>query len=99
MIHAVSNDFMLFLSEYDFNDFESHTQQVNSPCSVGILVDRGFGKSAAVAEDSGAEGIERHISMLFIGGADDREALCYARRMAGHPNVTLTVVRFVESKN
>ncbi|PSS02943.1 Cation/H(+) antiporter like [Actinidia chinensis var. chinensis] len=71
---------------------------VNSPCSVGILVDRGFGKSAAVAEDSGAESIERHISMLFIGGADDREALCYARRMAGHPNVTLTVVRFVESK-
>ncbi|XP_058198570.1 cation/H(+) antiporter 15-like [Rhododendron vialii] len=61
----------------------------NSPCSVGILVDRGF----TGGDDGGAQ----HIAMLFIGGADDREALCYARRMAaGNPNVTLTVVRFVQ---
>lgn len=61
----------------------------NSPCSVGIFVDRGF----AGGDGGGA----RHIAMLFIGGADDREALCYARKMAaGNPNVTLTVVRFVQ---
>lgn len=30
--------------------------------------------------------------MLFIGGADDREALAYSRRMAEHPNTSLTVV-------
>ncbi|KAL7212614.1 hypothetical protein ACSBR2_015324 [Camellia fascicularis] len=68
---------------------------LNSPCSVGILVDRGFGSLTEID----AEAMMRHIAMLYIGGPDDREALCYARKMAGHPNITLTVVRFVESKH
>ena len=33
--------------------------------------------------------------MLFLGGADDREALVYSIRMAGHPNVSLSVVQFI----
>lgn len=55
------------------------------PCSIGILIDRGLGESEA----------QSHFIMLFVGGADNREALAYAWRMAGSPNVSLTVVRFL----
>lgn len=33
--------------------------------------------------------------MFFLGGPNDREALTYAWRMAGDPNVKLKVVRFI----
>ncbi|XP_010277628.1 PREDICTED: cation/H(+) antiporter 15-like [Nelumbo nucifera] len=63
----------------------------NAPCSVGILVDRGFSGSTKSASGQTAH----NIAVLFFGGPDDREALAYARRMAEHPAVNLTVVRFV----
>ncbi|ONI20919.1 hypothetical protein PRUPE_2G040900 [Prunus persica] len=59
----------------------------NARCSVGVFVDRGLGKSTY-------SNCRHHFAMLFIGGVDDREALAYAARMAGHPHVRLTVVRF-----
>lgn len=34
------------------------------------------------------------IGLLFLGGEDDWEALAYGRRMAVHPNMNFTVVRF-----
>ncbi|KAL8539325.1 hypothetical protein ACS0TY_001084 [Phlomoides rotata] len=58
-----------------------------APCSVAILVDR--------------HKVRRHVSstynvgVAFFSGADDREALAYAKRMAQSPDVHLTVVRFV----
>ncbi|PIA61618.1 hypothetical protein AQUCO_00300855v1 [Aquilegia coerulea] len=63
----------------------------NAPCSVGILVDRGLGGSTRVA----ASHISHHVVVLFFGGPDDQEALSYASRMAEHPGITLTVIRFV----
>lgn len=33
--------------------------------------------------------------MIFIGGKDDREALAFAGRVACHPGVKLTVIRFL----
>ncbi|KAI3711023.1 hypothetical protein L2E82_40825 [Cichorium intybus] len=63
----------------------------NSPCSVGILVDRGFGGTTRVAGNQ----ISHHIAAVFIGGPDDREALAFAWRMSSHPGSTLTVMRFV----
>ena len=33
--------------------------------------------------------------MFFISGADDHEALAYAMRMSEHPNVNVTLVRFL----
>ncbi|XP_025012783.2 cation/H(+) antiporter 15 [Ricinus communis] len=56
-----------------------------SPCSIGILIDRGLGESQG----------QNNFIMLFVGGADSREALAYAWRMAGSASVNLTVVRFV----
>lgn len=60
----------------------------NAPCSVGILIDRGFAESHDHA---------RNIAVLYFGGPDDREALAYAWRMADSTNVRLTVVRFISS--
>ncbi|GBG82715.1 hypothetical protein CBR_g36243 [Chara braunii] len=62
----------------------------HAPCSVGILIDRGFGGSANVPSSE----TSYDILLLFFGGPDDREALAYASRMLGHPNVNLRVVRF-----
>ncbi|KAF9591631.1 hypothetical protein IFM89_005212 [Coptis chinensis] len=67
----------------------------NAPCSVGILIDRGFGGSSRVASSH----ITHHIAMLYFGGPDDREALSYAWRMAGHSGVNLTVIRFVPGED
>ncbi|ONK78861.1 uncharacterized protein A4U43_C01F330 [Asparagus officinalis] len=64
-----------------------------APCSVAILVDRGLTAEKVVGKASLFT--KRHVVLLFFGGPDDREALSYAWRMAEHPAVTLTVMRFV----
>lgn len=67
-----------------------------SPCSVGIILDRGLlGGFRFVF----ASWISYHVSMLFIGGADDREALAYSARMSQHPSISFTMVRVVLIKD
>ena len=61
----------------------------NSPCSVAVLVDRGFGIGPTST-------VTQRFCILFFGGPDDREALELGARMAEHPAVNLTVIRFVE---
>ncbi|XP_031497606.1 cation/H(+) antiporter 19-like [Nymphaea colorata] len=63
----------------------------NAPCSVGILVDRGLGGTTQVT----ASEVAHSIAVFFFGGPDDREALAYGIRMAEHPGISLTVVRFL----
>ncbi|KAF2284443.1 hypothetical protein GH714_021900 [Hevea brasiliensis] len=53
----------------------------NSPCSVGILVDRGLSGSTRLATNQ----ISHNVAVLFFGGPDDREALSYAWRMSEQP--------------
>ncbi|CAL9025274.1 unnamed protein product [Prunus brigantina] len=36
-----------------------------------------------------------HVTVIFIGGADDTEALAHGARMARHPSVDLIVARFL----
>ncbi|KAL9176724.1 hypothetical protein ABFS82_01G014600 [Erythranthe guttata] len=62
----------------------------HAPCSVGILVDRGLG-ATLISRST----ISLHAAVIFIGGKDDREALAYAGRVARHPGVKLTVIRFL----
>ena len=69
----------------------------NAPCSVGIFIDRGL--AAAVRPGGPNDKVKCRFAMLFIGGPDDREALTYAWRMAGHPGISLTVVRFLPSED
>ncbi|KAL4310550.1 hypothetical protein GQ457_01G052300 [Hibiscus cannabinus] len=66
----------------------------NAPCSIGILVDRGFGSAGKISRSS-----ESKVAVIFIGGKDDREALAFASRVAWHPGVKLTVIRFLVDKN
>ncbi|XP_057740867.1 cation/H(+) antiporter 15-like [Arachis stenosperma] len=66
----------------------------NAPCSVGILVDRGLNGSNRLA----ANQVSYHVAILFFGGPDDREALCYGWRMLEHSRICLTIVRFVQGK-
>ena len=65
-----------------------------APCSVGILVNRGTLTAAARSRNSCTT---FNIGMIFVGGQDDREALAYAIRMSKHPNVRLTLIRFIEA--
>ncbi|CAN1342388.1 Cation/H(+) antiporter 28 [Linum perenne] len=63
----------------------------NAPCSIGILVDRGFGALENISKMPKS----LLVAVIFIGGRDDREALAYAGRVARHPGVKLTVLRFL----
>lgn len=63
----------------------------HAPCSVGILVDRGLGGTTQVT----ASDVSFTIGVPFFGGKDDCEALAYGARMAEHPGISLTIVRFV----
>ncbi|KAF3452658.1 hypothetical protein FNV43_RR03091 [Rhamnella rubrinervis] len=65
----------------------------NAQCSVAVFVDRGL--TTLQQMDSSHGGIRRHFYMLFIGGADDRDALAYAWRMSKVPRTNLTVIRFL----
>ncbi|GKV26990.1 hypothetical protein SLEP1_g36199 [Rubroshorea leprosula] len=65
----------------------------HAPCSVGILVDRGLGGTTHVS----ASNVSSTTTVLFFGGRDDHEAIAYAARMAEHPGIRLTVIRFLQS--
>ncbi|XP_059658792.1 cation/H(+) antiporter 19 [Cornus florida] len=71
-------------------------QQVlcHSPCSVGILVNRGLGGTTQVS----AKDVSYTIAVPFFGGRDDREALAYGFRMAEHPGIKLTVLKLVSTQ-
>ncbi|RWR93237.1 cation/H+ antiporter 18 [Cinnamomum micranthum f. kanehirae] len=74
-------------------EFRSVNRKVleNAPCSVGILVDRGLGGSVQIS----ARDVTSSVAVLFFGGPDDCEALAYGMRMAEHPGIRLTVIRFL----
>ncbi|XP_023004460.1 cation/H(+) antiporter 28-like [Cucurbita maxima] len=63
----------------------------NAPCSVGILVDRGLGTVEKISRSYASQ----NVAVIFISGKDDREALAYAARVARHPGVKLSVIRFL----
>ncbi|WOG86336.1 hypothetical protein DCAR_0205538 [Daucus carota subsp. sativus] len=63
----------------------------HAPCSVGLLVDRGLGGPTHIP----ASNVNSVMIVLFFGGRDDHEALAYGARMAEHPGITVTIVRFV----
>ncbi|XP_074308608.1 cation/H(+) antiporter 15 [Silene latifolia] len=66
----------------------------NSPCSVGILVDRGLTGSTLAPNR-----VSHNVAVLFFGGPDDREAIAYAWRMSDHSSTTVTVMRFIPGED
>lgn len=68
-----------------------------SPCSVAVLVDRGFGNAGS--QTPGPNGtVTQRVCIVFFGGPDDREALELGGRMADHPAVKVDVVKFFEKE-
>nr|XP_017219048.1 PREDICTED: cation/H(+) antiporter 3-like [Daucus carota subsp. sativus] len=68
-----------------------------APCSVGILIDRRKIRPPEASQDKEA-GSVYHLGVIFLGGADDREAVAYAKRiMVKAVGCCLTVVRIVAS--
>ncbi|XP_057956943.1 cation/H(+) antiporter 19 [Malania oleifera] len=63
-----------------------------APCSVGVLVDRGLGGTSQVSSSH----VSYAVAVPYFGGPDDREALAFGLRMAEHPGIMLTIVRFVQ---
>ncbi|XVF60005.1 hypothetical protein PTKIN_Ptkin08bG0007700 [Pterospermum kingtungense] len=74
--------------------FKTANQNVldQAPCSVALLVDRGNirTKSAIWTCWSSYE-----VAVVFLGGPDDREALTLGIRMAGSPNINVTLIRLM----
>jgi hypothetical protein len=68
----------------------------NAPCSVAVLVDRGFGNGSQISEAN--TNVTQRVCIMFFGGPDDREALELGGRMAEHPVVKVTIVRFVQKE-
>ncbi|EOA23494.1 hypothetical protein CARUB_v10016685mg [Capsella rubella] len=67
----------------------------NAPCSVGVLVDRGLGSIEAQTSSLDGSNVVERVCVIFFGGPDDREALELGGRMAEHPAVKVTVIRFL----
>lgn len=73
----------------------NHNLLQNSPCSVGVLVDRGLnGSNRLIANQA-----SHQVAVLFFGGPDDREALSYGWRTSRHPRVQVTVMHFIQGKD
>ncbi|KAI3447675.1 hypothetical protein Pfo_004340 [Paulownia fortunei] len=68
---------------------------IEAPCSVAVLVDRGYGSGALMTPGAAATALQ-NVCVLFFGGPDDREALELGGRMAEHPAVKVAVIRFME---
>ncbi|KAF6146914.1 hypothetical protein GIB67_036633 [Kingdonia uniflora] len=66
----------------------------HAPCSVGILVEQ---VSQPHTVYSNSLGSINSVAVLFMGGADAREALAYADRMTHKPRMNLTLVHFVDN--
>ncbi|KAG9441185.1 hypothetical protein H6P81_017039 [Aristolochia fimbriata] len=65
-----------------------------APCSVGVLLDRSdLRRHVPKWTETGQ--FSFRVGTVFLGGADDREALCYVSRMGENPNVRLLVLRCI----
>uniref|UniRef100_A0A453J5F0 Uncharacterized protein n=1 Tax=Aegilops tauschii subsp. strangulata TaxID=200361 RepID=A0A453J5F0_AEGTS len=81
-----------------------------APCTVGLLMDRPYRSSGAsfqvptsvdtststLLHPCSDRAVRHVIAAVFLGGADDREAVSVASRLAENPNIGLTVFRFVK---
>ncbi|KAL1206794.1 Cation/H(+) antiporter 26 [Cardamine amara subsp. amara] len=71
----------------------------SSPCSVAVLLDKGhvpdFKNMGTTIKN---HSMKINICSIFLGGADDRETLAFAARMANHPCVNLNILKLVDGE-
>ncbi|KAF5460262.1 hypothetical protein F2P56_020145 [Juglans regia] len=70
----------------------------HAPCSVGVIVSRGIDGVPGFSQLLGSETVQ-HVATLFFCGPDDREAVAWSRRIAAHPRINLTVIRFLPASS
>ncbi|XP_022729311.1 cation/H(+) antiporter 2-like isoform X2 [Durio zibethinus] len=80
--------------EIDKEGIRTTNQRVlrHAPCSLGILVDR----TVTGFQQPHCSNSVQHIAILFFGGPDDREALACSKWISSHPQVKLTLIRFLQ---
>ncbi|CAA7025628.1 unnamed protein product [Microthlaspi erraticum] len=84
----------MFESDDDAIRRLNHSLLESSPCSIGILIDRGqFSRRSNILVGKKKSII--NVGVIFIGGKDDREALSLVKRMIHNTRVCVTVIRFV----
>ncbi|KAK4412502.1 Cation/H(+) antiporter 15 [Sesamum alatum] len=85
---------LIHVSEEETNAIRNVNNNIikESPSSVGILVDRGTMTYTTTLLRTSVY----RIGVIFVGGPDDREALAYACRMGKHPNIRITLIRFLD---
>ncbi|KAG2391004.1 hypothetical protein LR48_Vigan07g037500 [Vigna angularis] len=66
-----------------------------APCSVGILVNRGSSSSSSTHNNCIMTNSVKRIAMIFLGGSDDRESLCLAKRSIRDCSCNLVVYHLV----
>ncbi|KAI3447674.1 hypothetical protein Pfo_004339 [Paulownia fortunei] len=69
----------------------------NAPCSIAVLIDRGFGLGLGIRHEAGPSNRDdtiKRVCIPFLGGPDSREALQLGGRMADHPGIRITVIQF-----
>ncbi|XP_051132277.1 cation/H(+) antiporter 24-like isoform X2 [Andrographis paniculata] len=97
-LHRESSDYLEGKRGIKKQGHPSTTASVlaHAPCSVAILVDKipYMNTFSSIMMSS-----EHHFVVLFLGGADAREALAFADRAAGNEAISLTVVRFLSLDN
>ncbi|KAK7316588.1 hypothetical protein RJT34_00166 [Clitoria ternatea] len=76
--------------EYKDSNIRSVNTKVmeKAPCSIGILVNRGSYSKLNSSSNC-------LVAMIFIGGVDDREALCFAKRSIRESHSKLVVYRLI----
>ncbi|WJX79164.1 hypothetical protein P8452_62310 [Trifolium repens] len=69
----------------------------SAPCSVAVLVNRAVNRRYEQRVETSATSGKK-VCIIFIGGPDDRKVLELGSRMAEHPAIRLSVVRFKSHK-
>ncbi|XP_058782450.1 cation/H(+) antiporter 4-like [Vicia villosa] len=68
-----------------------------APCSIGILVNRGNAATRNNNNSNNNNSTGYKVAMVFLGGPDDREALCLAKRFSKNLDNSLYVYRLLAS--
>lgn len=66
----------------------------HSPCSVGVIVERGLSRVPGFSQLTSFDAIQ-NVATLFFGGTDDREAIAWSIRIAQHARINVTIIRFL----
>ncbi|KAJ7969162.1 Cation/H(+) antiporter like [Quillaja saponaria] len=71
----------------------------HAPCSVGVVVERGLAGVPGFSQLIGSSPTMQNVATLFFGGPDDREAIAWSIRIAKHPHVNMTIIRFLSASS